>query len=144
MDTVNLFENYESLPSLEGASPAALAKAIAEVLDAKKGGGISVLHIGKKTVLADYFVICTGGSNTQIKSLADEVEYRIGTRGVSPAHVEGRDNGTWSVLDYSSVIVHIFSRDAREFYKLEKLWADAEEVDPSGLGDTEKNEDEAI
>ena len=106
------------------------------------GGEIKVLHIGKKTVLADYFVICTGNSSTQIKALADEVEYRIGTRGVTPAHVEGRDNGSWSALDYSSVIVHIFSRDARDFYKLEKLWADAEEVDPATLADTEEDGEE--
>ena len=128
MDTVNIFENYASLPSLEGCTPAELASAVADILDAKKGGEVKVLHVGEKTVLADYFVICTGNSNTQIKALADEVEYRIGTRGVDPTHVEGRDNGSWSILDYSSVIVHVFSREARDFYKLEKLWGDAEEV----------------
>ena len=115
MDSVNIFENYDKLPSLEGAAPKELAMAIAAILDAKKGGEVKVLHIAEKTVLADYFVICTGNSTTQVKSLADEVEYRIGTRGVDPAHVEGRDNGSWSLLDYSSVIVHVFSREAREF-----------------------------
>ncbi len=137
MDTVNIFENYDKLPSLEGAAPEKLAMAIAAILDAKKGADVKVLHIGEKTVLADYFVICTGNSTTQVKALADEVEYRIGTRGVDPAHVEGRDNGSWSLLDYSSVIVHVFSREARDFYNLEKLWGDAEEVKLSDLADKE-------
>ena len=137
MDTVNIFENYDKLPKLEGCTPTELAAAIADILDAKKGGDVKVLHVGEKTVLADYFVVCSGNSNTQIKALADEVEYRIGTRGIDPTHVEGRDNGSWSILDYSSVIVHIFSRDARDFYKLEKLWGDAEEVKLSEASDKE-------
>ena len=101
-----------------------IAEAIAEALDAKKAKDIKVLYVEDKTVLAEDFVICTGNSNTQVKALAGEVEYRLGLRGVEPYNVEGRDNGTWLVLDYSNVIVHIFGREAREFYNLDKLYED--------------------
>ena len=114
----------ESLESLEGADAKTLAEAIADVLDSKKGHDIKVVHVADKTVIAEYFVICTGNSTTQVKALAGEVEYRIGLRGVEPYGVEGRDNGTWLVLDYSNVIVHIFGREAREFYNLDKLYED--------------------
>lgn len=114
----------EQLPALTDATPEELAHAIADVLDSKKGHDIKVVHVADKTVIADYFVICSGNTGTQIKALADEVEYRIGLRGVNPYGVEGRDNNTWVIVDYSNVIVHVFTRDAREFYKLDKLYAD--------------------
>ena len=114
----------EELPMLDGANSKELAEAIAEVLDSKKGRDIKVLHVEDKTVIAEYFVLCTGNSGTQIKALAGETEYRIGLRGVQPYGVEGRDNNAWMILDYSNVIVHIFSRDAREFYNLDKLYAE--------------------
>jgi ribosome-associated protein len=114
----------EVLPSLQGASARELSEAIAEVLDSKKGRDIKILHVEDKTVIAEYFVLCTGNSSTQIKALAGEVEYRLGLRGVDPYGVEGRDNNSWLLLDYSNVIVHIFSRESREFYNLDKLYAD--------------------
>ncbi len=109
---------------LTGENAKELADAIAEVLDSKKGRDIKVLHVEDKTVIAEYFVLCTGNSSTQIKGLAGEVEFRIGERGVQPYGVEGRDNNSWLILDYSNVIVHIFSRESREFYNLDKLYAD--------------------
>ena len=109
---------------IDPANAKEIADAIAEALDAKKAGDIKVLYVEDKTVIAEYFVICTGNSNTQVKALAGEVEYRLGLRGVEPYNVEGRDNGTWLVLDYSNVIVHIFGREAREFYNLDKLYED--------------------
>lgn len=119
------FENQtEKLPSLEGASAKELAEAIADILDSKKGNDIKVLHVEDKTVIAEYFVLCTGNSSTQIKGLAGEVEYKMGLRDVNPYGVEGRDNNSWLILDYSNVIVHIFSRESREFYNLDKLYAD--------------------
>lgn len=132
-------ENEQEKPSLEGSEPKELAAAIAEVLDVKKAHNIQVLHVEKKTVIADYFVICTGNSTTQIKALADEVEYKIGLRGVSPLRGEGRENGSWALIDYGSVIVHIFSREARDFYKIEKLWGDAEKVEVADLVDNKEN-----
>ena len=114
----------EALPSLENASPKEIAEAIAEVLDFKKGKDIKVICVEGKTEIADYFVLCSGNTGTQIKALADEVEYKIGLRGLSPYQVEGRDNNTWLLVDYSNVIVHIFHREAREFYNLDKLYGD--------------------
>lgn len=125
----------EQLPSLAGAGPEELAHAIFDILDAKKAHGIKVLRVNDQTVITDYFVICNGNSGTQVKSLAGEVEYKLGLRGVDPTHFEGRDNNGWIVLDYSSVIVHIFSRENRDFYQLEKLYGDAEEIPFQGLDD---------
>lgn len=111
-------------PSLKGASPKELAEAIFEILDSKKGRDIRVLSVEGKTEIADYFVLCTGNSSTQIKALSGEVEFRTTERGVEPDRVEGRDNNTWLIVDYGNVIVHIFSREAREFYNLDKLYGE--------------------
>ena len=121
----NLVEEKSMLNEADGRT---LAEAIADVLDSKKGRDIKVLRVDDKTVIAEYFVLCTGGSSTQIKALAGEVEFRIGERGVAPYGVEGRDNNSWLLLDYSNVIVHIFSREAREFYNLDKLYGDSDYV----------------
>ena len=114
----------EILPAIDPANAKELAEAIAEALDAKKARDIKVLYVEDKTVISEYFVVCTGNSSTQVKALAGEVEYRLGLRGVEPYSVEGRDNNSWLLLDYSNVIVHIFSREAREFYNLDKLYED--------------------
>ena len=114
----------EQLPSLENANAAELAEAIAAVLDSKKGHDIKVLYVEDKTVITEYFVLCTGNSSTQVKALLGEVEYKMEQRGVTPYGVEGRDNNSWMILDYSNVIVHVFSREAREFYNLDKLYED--------------------
>ena len=111
----------KQLPTLKGATPEELAHAIFDVLDAKKAHNIKVLRVEDQTVITDYFVICTGNSSTQVKSLGGEVEFKLEERDVSPAHFEGRDNNGWIVLDYGTVIVHIFNRENRDFYKLEKL-----------------------
>jgi len=113
--------------------PKALAEKVVTILDLKKAGGIKLLHVADKTVLADYFVICTGNSNTQTRGLADEVEYKLGLEGSTPARVEGRESALWVLLDYSSVLVHVFNTEARQYYNLEKLWNEAEEVDISHL-----------
>lgn len=121
------------LENMRNASPKELAEAIIKVLDNKKAGGLKLLHVTDKTILTDYFIICTGTSNTQIRALAGEVEFKLGEADVFPAHIEGLDEATWVLLDYSSVIVHIFNSETRRFYNLEKLWADADEVDISSL-----------
>ncbi len=118
----------KKLPSLKDASPEELAHAIFDVLDAKKAQNIKVLRVNDQTVITDYFVICSGNSGTQVKSLGGEVEYKLGLREVDPLHYEGRDNNGWVVLDYSSVLVHIFNHENRDFYKLDKLYGDAEEI----------------
>lgn len=114
-------------------TPRELAEFIVKTLDSKKARKIKLLRIEDKTVLADYFVICEGTSNTQIRALAGEVEEKLEEIGMPLLHVEGYNEASWTVLDSNSVMTHIFSRDAREFYKLEKLWSDAEDIDISAL-----------
>lgn len=124
-------EIMNEVTSLEGASAAEVAKVIADVLDAKKGRDVKIIHVEEKTVIAEYFVLCTGNSSTQVKGLVGEVEYQLERRGVKPYNVEGRDNNSWILMDYSNIIVHVFSREARDFYNLDKLYGDSSTVSVS-------------
>lgn len=124
----------------EVMNPLELAQTIVRILDDKKAFSLKLLHVEKQTVLTDYFVICSGTSNTQIKSLCGEVEHKLSEKGVAPMGIEGYNEASWIVLDYGSVIVHIFNRETRNYYNLEKLWADSTDVDIKQLLDTE-NED---
>ena len=109
-----------------------LVKEIAKVLDEKKAEEIAVLDTTDLTVVSEYFVIAPGNSSTHVKSLADDVEYELQQLGIEPEHIEGRATG-WILLDYGSVLLHVFTRDNRDYYNLEHLWADAKQVDISGL-----------
>lgn len=102
-----------------------------KALDGKKGKDIKVLYTADQTTLADYFIICNGTSNTQVKALADAVEDAMTRAGEEPHHIEGHRGGQWTLMDYSSVVIHIFTDEAREFYSLERLWSDAAPVDVS-------------
>ncbi len=108
-----------------------LLKNIVVTLDNKKAMDIKSLEITDLTVVADYFVIATGTSGTHIRALADEVEDTLTKMGVEPNHIEGKTTG-WILLDYGTVIVHLFTHDQRELYSLEHLWGDAKQVDISG------------
>ena len=110
-----------------------MALTIAGALDSKKGLDIKVLETGALTTLADYFVICTATSTTQIKAMSDACEEAMEKNGERVHHIEGHRGGTWILLDFSSVVVHIFNEEAREFYDLERLWSDAAPVDLSGV-----------
>lgn len=112
-----------------------LAEDIVKILDAGKAGQIKMLRVNDKTVMTDYFVICSGTSNTHIKSLSGEVEFKLGEKGIKPLGIDGYETGMWIVMDYAYVMVHIFNREQRDFFKLEKLWSDAEEVDIDGFID---------
>ena len=117
-------------------TPKELAMIAAKALDEKKGKEIAVLEITELTTLADYFVIATGSSNTQINALSGAVEKAMEEQGDEPLrHREGHRGGTWVLLDYGSVAVHIFSEEAREFYSLERLWSDGKPVDLSFLNE---------
>ncbi|MCQ2416946.1 MAG: ribosome silencing factor [Oscillospiraceae bacterium] len=105
---------------------------IVRILDSKKAEDIQVIGITNLTIIADYFVIATGTSTTQVKSLADEIDFQLGQQGVEARGIEGIRNANWIVLDYSDIVVHVFYRDTREEYQLERLWADGEQVDISG------------
>ena len=108
--------------------PKEMALLAAKALSDKKGREIQVLEIGELTTLADYFVIATGSSNTQINALVDNVEKVMAEEAEEqPLHREGYRGGTWVLLDFSSVVVHIFNEEARKFYDLERLWSDAVE-----------------
>ena len=104
------------------------AMLLANALDSKKGEEIKVLKTEGLTTLADYFVICTATSTTQIKAMSDACEEAMEKNGERVHHIEGHRGGTWLLMDFSSVVVHIFMDEARKFYDLERLWADAEEV----------------
>ena len=119
----------EEIVSLENATPLEVAKAIEAFLDNKKGRDIKVLHVEDVSNIADYFVVCTATSNTHVKALSGEVEYQLERRGVNAYHIEGRDNNSWVVLDYCNVMVHIFNREARDFYNLEKLYENTTAVE---------------
>lgn len=111
---------------LKDVDPEMLAKAAAGFLDAKKGADILVLDVAEKTSLTSYFVICTATSSTHVKALGDELDYQTTRRGAAPIHTEGRAGGAWVLLDYGPVIVHIFTRDARDFYRIERLYEGGE------------------
>ncbi len=100
----------------------------ANALNNKKAVELNVLKVEELTSLCEYFVIATATSSTHVHSLADEVEEKMKSAGVSPHHIEGRTTG-WIILDYQSVIVHIFTPDRREFYNLDKMWNDAQKLD---------------
>ncbi len=106
-----------------------LAILLAKALDSKKAGGLKVLKTEGLTTLADYFVICTATSNTQIKAMSDACEEAAEKNGERAHHIEGHRGGTWLLMDFSSVLVHVFTDEARKFYDLERLWSDAEEID---------------
>lgn len=106
------------------------AEIIIKALDSKKGLDIKLIKISDITTIADYFVIATGTSSTQVKALADETEYQLSENGVEPHHLEGRSTG-WILIDYCDVVVHVLNEQAREFYNLERLWKDGEEIDIS-------------
>ncbi len=105
------------------------AKQIAALIDNKKGEEVRVLQIGTLTTIGDYFVVATGNSTTQVKALADEVEEKLSAEGLEPKRIEGYTSASWILLDYYDVIVHIFLKETREFYALERLWGDAPEID---------------
>ncbi len=111
-----------------------LAILAAKALDGKKGEEIRIMEVTELTVLADYFVICTGSSNTQINALCDAVEEKLALEaGEKPLHREGHRGGIWVLLDYGCLVVHVFNSEAREFYGLERLWSDGKPLDVSGL-----------
>ena len=110
-------------------TPKEMAITAAKALDSKKGRDIQVIGVEHLTSLADYFVICSGTSNTQINALCDAVEKAVNEAGEPTLHREGYRGGTWVLLDFGSVVVHVFNHEAREFYSLERLWQDGTPLD---------------
>ena len=110
-------------------SPKELALCAVRAVYGKQAFDVKLYHVEDSTIITDYYVICTGRATTHIKAIADEVCYRLDLGGVHAAHIEGRETGTWILLDFGSVIVHVFSRDDRDFYKLDRLLPEGTSVD---------------
>jgi len=110
-------------------APKEIAYEVTKALDAKKGMDIKLLRVNDVTSLADYFLICTGTSNTHVKTLCDYAEYTLEQLGEPMLGREGHRGNAWELLDFGSIVVHVFTDEARKFYDLERLWADAENVD---------------
>lgn len=104
---------------------------IVAALDSKKAEDIQIIGIKDLTIIAEYFIIANGTSSTHVKTLADEVEFQLSSCGIKPARTEGYNGGNWIILDYSDIIVHVFHKESREFYKLERLWSDGEYLNPN-------------
>ncbi len=110
-----------------------VAYEVTKALDMKKGMDIKLLRISDVSSLADYFLICTGTSNTHVKTLCDHAEYTLDQLGEPLLGREGHRGNSWELLDYGSIVIHVFTEEAREFYALERLWADAEQIDLSEI-----------
>ena len=110
-------------------TPKQIALRAAKALDDRKGLDIRLLEVADVTSIADYFLICTGTSNTHVKTLCDAVEAAVDELHEPLLHREGHRGGTWVLLDFDSVLVHVFGRDARDYYNLEKLWAEGMPVE---------------
>ncbi len=106
-----------------------LVKQLVQSLDKHKAEDIQVIRVADVTIIAEYFVIATGTSSTHVRALADYVEKELGEQGLIPRRVEGYAGSTWILIDYGSVIVHVFQPQTREYYNLERLWKDGQFVD---------------
>jgi len=102
-----------------------LAHQISETIFSKKGFDVSIIDLRKLVTFTDYFVLCSADSNVQVKAIADQVDKALSDEGIKCWHREGLKALSWVLMDYVDVVVHIFKKDAREFYNLEKLWGDA-------------------
>ncbi len=100
----------------------------AKTAQEKKGDNIVILDVGSLTPLADFFVLCSAESQRQVLAIMDAIDEGLSGHGVNPLSVEGRENALWVLMDYGDVIVHIFKREVREFYDLERLWGDAKRL----------------
>ena len=106
-----------------------LATKAAAFLDNKKAEQLNVIEIDNISSLADYFVIATGNNNTHVRALADELDEKLKAEVLPPARMEGYRSNSWILLDYGNVVVHIFTQEGRDFYDLDRLWADGKKVE---------------
>ena len=106
-----------------------IVKGAVAALDKKMAREIEILKVEEVTSLTDYFILCTGTSNTHVNTLKEEVEYQLEQLGERVHHIEGHGNDAWVLMDYLSVVIHVFTDEARKFYQLDRVWADAERID---------------
>lgn len=108
--------------------PNELARKVVEIAADRKAENIVMLDISKVSIIADYFVICSGTSDRQVRAIAKEIDEKLGDVGINPINVEGMTEAKWVLIDYGAVFVHIFDPATREFYGLEQLWAGAQPI----------------
>lgn len=114
--------------------PKELAKQICDALADKKGEDIKIINISDVSVMADYFIIASGTNRSQVQAMADNVEEMLGKAGTEPKQIEGYQSANWILMDYRDVIVHIFDRENRLFYDLERIWRDGTSMTVEELG----------
>lgn len=101
----------------------------AKMADNKIAEDIEVYDVAELTSMTEYFVICTAGSESQMKAISDEIEENFKKDGIEPLHIEGYRSSSWVLYDYGDVIIHIFNKESRMFYSLERLWSDAKKIE---------------
>ena len=114
-------------------TPKETALLLAKALDSKKGLDIVGVDIHELTTIGDYFILVTGTSSPHVKALAEEVEDTLSKEGIEPRRIEGAQSAVWILMDYQDVILHVFTKETREFYNMERVWADAPRMDLTGL-----------
>ena len=110
-----------------------LCRTAYQALDDKQGIDIKVLDIHEVSILADYFIIAHGNNPNHVRAMIDEVEDKLAEAGYSPASIEGYADGTWVLMDFGRIIVHVFHKEARLFYDLERIWSDGRTIEPAEL-----------
>lgn len=120
--------------SIKMTKQAKMAETAYAALDEKKGEDIKIIQISEISVLADYFIIASAGSTLQVQALMNNVEEKMHKQGYQVKRVEGTKNSSWVLIDYGDVVVHIFDREDRLFYDLERIWSDGIMIDPEQLG----------
>lgn len=115
-----------------------LVKAAVQSLDEHKAEDVRVLRVSNITSLADYFILATGNSTTHVRALVDYLDTDLSKRDFKPSRTEGYQSSLWTVLDYGTVVIHVFSGETRHFYDLERLWQDAETVSTASFLEDEK------
>jgi iojap-like protein len=106
-----------------------IVKKIYKIIEDKKGDGIKVIDISKISSIADYFIIAGANNINQVQAISDEIDFILGKEGILPKAIEGNKNATWMLLDYNDIVVHIFLKEDRVFYDLERIWRDGTEVE---------------
>lgn len=110
-----------------------IALAAIEALEDKKGEDIRIIDISEVSILADYFIIASGNNRNQVQALCDNVEEKLGRMGVIQKQIEGYDNGNWILVDYRDIVIHIFDKENRLFYDLERIWRDGKFIEKENL-----------
>lgn len=106
-----------------------IVKKIYNIIEEKKGEDIKVIDIANVSTIADYFIIASANNINQVQAISDEIDFILGKEGIIPKAIEGNKNASWMLLDYNDIVVHIFLREDRAFYDLDRIWRDGKEIE---------------